>query len=131
MKKDVLGVGIIGCGAFCGAYLSSLGPVFKNCKAFIRTLPLLQYDDQNSEDLDTEGEDHVADEVRYFCMSRPVKPAAVRPKMAGGVALLDIGQLGAAPKRLRMEIINEETNETHRHGADPAGGADPEPLPAG
>ena len=33
MKKDVLGVGIIGCGAFCGAYLSSLGPVFNNCKA--------------------------------------------------------------------------------------------------
>ena len=105
--------------------------VFKNCKAFIRTLPLLQYDSQNSEDLDTEGEDHVADEVRYFCMSRPVKPAAARPKAAGGMALLDIGQLGAASKRLRMEIINEETNETHRHGADPSGGADPEPLPAG
>lgn len=33
MKKDVLGAGIIGCGAFCGAYLSSLGPVFKSCKA--------------------------------------------------------------------------------------------------
>lgn len=32
MKKEVLGVGVIGCGAFCGAYISSLGPVFKNCK---------------------------------------------------------------------------------------------------
>lgn len=32
MKKEVLGVGIIGCGAFCEAYISSLGPVFKNCK---------------------------------------------------------------------------------------------------
>ena len=26
------------------------------------------------EDVDTEMEDHVADEWRYFCMSRPVKP---------------------------------------------------------
>ena len=49
--------------------------VFRNCKAFIRTIPLLQYDDHKPEDLDTDGEDHVADEVRYFCMSRPIKPA--------------------------------------------------------
>ena len=26
------------------------------------------------EDLDTHQEDHVADECRYFCMSRPIKP---------------------------------------------------------
>ena len=32
MDKKVLGVGVIGCGAFCGAYINSLGPVFKNCK---------------------------------------------------------------------------------------------------
>lgn len=49
--------------------------VFKNCRAFIRTLPLLQYDAHRPEDLDTDGEDHVADEARYFCMSRPIKPA--------------------------------------------------------
>lgn len=48
--------------------------VFSNCKAFIRTIPLLQYDDHKPEDLDTSGEDHVADEVRYFLMSRPIKP---------------------------------------------------------
>lgn len=48
--------------------------IFKNCRAFIRTIPLLQYDDHKVEDLDTEGEDHVADEVRYFLMSRPIKP---------------------------------------------------------
>ncbi len=48
--------------------------IFKNCKAFIRTIPLLMYDDTNVEDLDTELEDHVADEARYMCMSRPIKP---------------------------------------------------------
>ena len=48
--------------------------IFSNCKAFIRTIPLLIYDDHKPEDLDTSMEDHVADETRYFCMSRPVKP---------------------------------------------------------
>lgn len=48
--------------------------IFDTCKAFIRTIPLLVYDDRKPEDLDTEGEDHVADEVRYMCMSRPIRP---------------------------------------------------------
>ncbi|MBR4308570.1 MAG: phage terminase large subunit [Oscillospiraceae bacterium] len=48
--------------------------VFSNCKAMIRTLPMLQYDNSVPEDLDTSGEDHVADEVRYFLMSRPITP---------------------------------------------------------
>ena len=48
--------------------------IFNNCKAFIRTIPLLLYDDTHVEDLDTDGEDHVADEARYMCMSRPIKP---------------------------------------------------------
>lgn len=54
--------------------------VFKNCKAFIRTIPLLMYDEHKVEDLDTSGEDHVADEVRYFCMSRPIAPRQVNPR---------------------------------------------------
>lgn len=48
--------------------------VFEGCKAFIRTIPLLMYDDHKPEDLDTDGEDHVADEVRYMCMARPMTP---------------------------------------------------------
>lgn len=48
--------------------------VFNTCKAFIRTIPLMQYSQTHAEDLDTDMEDHVADESRYFLMSRPVKP---------------------------------------------------------
>ncbi|MBR0352737.1 MAG: phage terminase large subunit [Oscillospiraceae bacterium] len=51
--------------------------VFSSCKAFIRTIPLMIYDDHHPEDLDTELEDHVADECRYAFMSRPVAP--IRP----------------------------------------------------
>ena len=48
--------------------------IFDNCKAFIRTIPLMMYDQTKPEDLDSDLEDHIADEWRYMCMSRPVKP---------------------------------------------------------
>ena len=48
--------------------------VFSNCKHFIRTIPLLQYDEHKPEDLDTDGEDHIADACRYVMMSRPIAP---------------------------------------------------------
>lgn len=48
--------------------------IFDTCKAFIRTIPLMMYDDTKPEDLDTDFEDHVADEWRYMCMSRPITP---------------------------------------------------------
>ena len=86
--------------------------VFSNCKAFIRTMPLLQYDQHKPEDLDTDGEDHVADEVRYFLMSRPIKPRAEAAADAYSqsplAVYLDIPKenLRAAAKRPRMEIID-------------------------
>lgn len=52
--------------------------VFSNCKGFIRTIPSLQFDNTKVEDLDTEGEDHIADEVRYMCMANPIKPARTK-----------------------------------------------------
>ena len=47
---------------------------FKGCKDTIRTLPLLQYDKHNVEDVDTSGDDHCADSCRYMMMARPVSP---------------------------------------------------------
>ena len=52
--------------------------VFDNCKAFLRTMPLMQYSKTNPEDLDTTLEDHCPDEVRYLCMSRPITPQLPR-----------------------------------------------------
>ena len=48
--------------------------VFSGCRAFIRTIPELLFDQTDAEDVDTRQEDHVADESRYFCMSRPIPP---------------------------------------------------------
>jgi hypothetical protein len=45
--------------------------IFSTCKDLIRTLPALQHDPNRPEDVDTEGEDHAPDALRYACMSRP------------------------------------------------------------
>jgi hypothetical protein len=47
---------------------------FSTCVDSIRTIPALQHDQTKPEDLDTDGEDHAADEWRYACMSRPWVP---------------------------------------------------------
>jgi len=83
--------------------------IFKNCRAFIRTVPLLQYDPHKCEDLDTDGEDHVADEVRYFCMARPIKARTdiTRQPRSEGMLALDISPEDRPVGHLipRMEII--------------------------
>lgn len=54
--------------------------VFETCRDFIRTVPSLQHDPDKPEDLDTDAEDHVADEARYACMSRPYLRVVVPEK---------------------------------------------------
>ncbi len=48
--------------------------VFETCRHFIRTVPALVYDETDVEDVDTDGEDHVYDELRYVCMENPIGP---------------------------------------------------------
>lgn len=40
--------------------------IFRNCTNLIRTMPEQVFDDTNSEDLDTLGDDHCVDALRYF-----------------------------------------------------------------
>ena len=54
--------------------------VFDTCREFIRTVPVLQHDAARAEDLDTNAEDHIADETRYACLSRPLATRAPRPR---------------------------------------------------
>ena len=86
--------------------------VFKNCESFIRTIPLLQYDEHKVEDIDTDGEDHIADAWRYFLMSRPIKPRTTpKPDEYNNSPLkqvLDIDKKDLTRRRAipRMEIID-------------------------
>ncbi len=45
--------------------------VQEHCEQFIRTVPILSRDENDWDDVDTDQEDHIADEWRYVCMSRP------------------------------------------------------------
>ena len=46
--------------------------IYDTCEHFIRTIPLLQTDPHNVEDIDTTMEDHVYDEAALICMGRPI-----------------------------------------------------------
>lgn len=48
--------------------------VFDNCPGFIRTIPALVYDSVNVEDIDSSGEDHIYDCVRYVLMENLINP---------------------------------------------------------
>lgn len=62
--------------------------VSPECRYTARTIPALVSDDHKPEDVDSDGEDHAADALRYFAMSRPavggvkVKPSAKPWSMA-------------------------------------------------
>lgn len=63
---------------------------FETCVHAIRTIPALMHDENRPEDLNSDMEDHAADEVRYACMSRPwIKAVAEEPatKAKKGVPL--------------------------------------------
>ncbi len=63
--------------------------VFETCIDSVRTIPLMQHDSLKPEDIDTEMEDHAADDWRYACQSRPfIRPVAKRkpPLEVGTVA---------------------------------------------
>jgi len=53
---------------------------FSNCHDSIRTIPALQHDEKKPEDLDTNMEDHAADECRYGCMSHPWVTTEKKPE---------------------------------------------------
>lgn len=56
--------------------------VFNTCREFIRTIPTLQHDKHDVEDLDSEGEDHIADMWRYVAVQNLVEPLVTEPDYA-------------------------------------------------
>ena len=82
--------------------------VFNTCTEYIRTIPAIQADEKNPEDItqtNRGGEDHVADETRYACMSRPLTteaPEKARP--IRGETFNEIMQLNRSKKGQRIRI---------------------------
>lgn len=79
---------------------------FDTCRDSIRTIPVLQHDENRVEDVNSEMEDHAGDDWRYACMSRPyVRP---KPKEAQEPRFLGIGMTASdvfkQPKRQMSRI---------------------------
>lgn len=71
---------------------------FSTCVDLIRSLPTLIYDDHQVEDLDSDGDDHAADGVRYGMMSRPPKA----PNTSTGISRL-LGNRGPSNNQTSYE----------------------------
>lgn len=77
-----------------------------NCVDAIRTLPIMEHDPNKIEDVDTTGEDHAPDEIRYACMSRPYSNTShadivrkILRKNDNGLVLHDmLDEIKSAPK---------------------------------
>ena len=83
--------------------------VFDTCHEFIRTIPAIEADSKRPEDItqtNRGGEDHIADETRYACMSRPMirqKPKKVDSRIL--TKPLTFGEVQKELSRKRGERI--------------------------
>lgn len=66
--------------------------VFNTCKEFIRTIPTLEHDAHDVEDLNSEGEDHIADMWRYIAMANVITPLVEEPKYEPAWGMDPLGQ---------------------------------------
>lgn len=55
--------------------------IFSTCKDWVRTVPVLPYDQRKVEDVDSDAEDHAYDDTRYFLMSRPAPIRQLAPEI--------------------------------------------------
>jgi len=82
--------------------------VFDTCPDFIRTIPAIQADDKRPEDITSTnrgGEDHIADDTRYACMSRPIIRRRTPPKMKKeGMTFNDIMEDLSKHRKERLRI---------------------------
>lgn len=78
------------------------------CSHTIRTIPELQHDEKDPEDLNTEGEDHAGDETRYACNTHPIvkdaapiAPGWTPPKTVERMTFMDLVNLNTKRRTSR------------------------------
>lgn len=79
---------------------------FSTCVDSIRTIPVLQHDTDKPEDMDSDGEDHAADDWRYACMSRPyTRPTPTKTEPIKGMESLTLEHLFKHHDKTRQKRI--------------------------
>lgn len=88
---------------------------FDTCRDSIRTIPALQHDPTRAEDVDTDGEDHAADEWRYAFMSRPMMtdaPNQPKPRFREFTGINGVGGMtGGETFNERIERLTRRRRE--------------------
>lgn len=72
--------------------------VHPDCTYLIRTLPSLLSEKNKPEDVDSDGEDHSADALRYFCMARPA------PEVRREHVVIPAGSPADIMRKLRAKV---------------------------
>lgn len=80
------------------------------CEDTIRTIPTLQHDEDDPEDVDTEAEDHAYDETRYAVMSRPWVPRPASAPVSSLPKLPSQYTLDELVAKLRQRRIAQSDN---------------------
>lgn len=80
--------------------------VFSTCKHFLRTVPVLAINENNPEDVDTNGEDHCYDEFRYSLCSR--QNAILKPE--------DQAEYNPFAFKHLVKMVRYETNRKTKYG---------------
>ena len=80
--------------------------IFNTCEHWWRTVPALQADKRNVEDVDTRQEDHCYDAFRYGCMARPIKPTRANTGPPAGSFQAERAKLARARKYARQHGIS-------------------------
>jgi hypothetical protein len=83
--------------------------IYNTCKHFIRTIPLLQADPNNIEDVDTDMEDHVYDEACHIFMARPIRPKIAAKKKSSYEKRIEQLYKGSGDSYERMAMYEQET----------------------
>lgn len=80
------------------------------CEDTIRTVPVLQHDDVDPEDVDTDAEDHAYDETRYACMSRPMLRRSAASPGSGLPKLPSEHTMNELVEKMRQRRLARETD---------------------
>jgi hypothetical protein len=94
--------------------------IYDTCEQFIRTIPLLQADPTDVEDIDTTQEDHVYDEAAHIMMARPISLEIPPPRKTSYEKRIE-RLLGGEQDAYLREAVADHEMEMARLGA---GGVD-------
>jgi len=77
--------------------------ITKNCVNLIRTLPQLQYDDHDPNDVATQPHEitHSSDAIRYFIAGRPKPTSELKPQLTGVYAYGELKLMGYTDAQIR------------------------------